>query len=187
VSEAQRLVRVADAAVAGAGDVLVTLGLGSCVAILLHDPGRSLGGLAHVLLPEPITGRPDGRAAKYASTAVPHLVAELASRGADRERLRGVLVGGASMVAALAATGSLQMGARNIVAARAALCTAGIPIHAEDVGEEHGRTVHFHPGDGRVVVSARRRPDLVLWARRSAAPPPRRPDLDPAGRAPEPP
>jgi chemotaxis protein CheD len=162
VSGARRLVRVADAAVAGAGEVLVTLGLGSCVAILLHDPACSLGGLAHVLLPEPIAGRPGGRAAKYACTAVPHLVAELAGRGADRERLRGVLVGGASLVAAFAATGSLHVGSRNIAAARAALCAAGIPIRAEDVGEEHGRTVHFHPGDGRVVVSAHRRPDLVL-------------------------
>jgi chemotaxis protein CheD len=160
--EPRRLVRVAESAVAGADEVLVTFGLGSCVAIVLHEPARSLGALAHVLLPEPIPGRPDDHAAKYVSTAVPHLLQELARRGADRARLQGVLVGGASMVAALAMSGSLHIGARNVAAARKALRAAGVRIRAEAVGEEHGRSVAFHPRDGRVVVSSVRRPDLVL-------------------------
>ena len=47
------IVRVADLAVGERGDVLVTVGLGSCVAILLHDADAGVGGLAHVLLPAP--------------------------------------------------------------------------------------------------------------------------------------
>ena len=38
------IVRVADLQVGGAGDVLVTVGLGSCIAIVLHDPVARVGG-----------------------------------------------------------------------------------------------------------------------------------------------
>ncbi len=48
---AEVLVRVAEYRAARAGDVLVTLGLGSCVAVALHDAQAGVGGLAHVMLP----------------------------------------------------------------------------------------------------------------------------------------
>ena len=42
---------VADWAVDRGDAVLVTLGLGSCVALAVHDAGSGIGGLAHLLLP----------------------------------------------------------------------------------------------------------------------------------------
>ena len=47
--------------------------------------------------------------------------------------------------------GTVQMGERNIAAARAALRDGAIPIIGEAVGGERGRSVHFHTSDGRVV------------------------------------
>jgi chemotaxis protein CheD len=44
------------------------------------------------------------------------------------------------------------MGERNIVAVRSALRAAGIPITAEAVGGERGRSVRFFANDGRVEV-----------------------------------
>ena len=44
-----------------------TIGLGSCVALILHDRRRSLGGLAHIMLPES-RGNAD-RPGKCADTA----------------------------------------------------------------------------------------------------------------------
>ena len=67
-------VRVAQQAVGGADDTLVTLGLGSCVAIVLHDEAARVGGMAHILLPEPALSRDQGNASKFATTAVPALV-----------------------------------------------------------------------------------------------------------------
>ena len=46
-------------------DILVTIGLGSCVAILLHDPAAWVGGMAHVLLPSPALSRKDDNPAKF--------------------------------------------------------------------------------------------------------------------------
>jgi chemotaxis protein CheD len=155
-------VRVAQAAVGGPDDTLVTLGLGSCVAILLHDEGARVGGLAHVLLPEPALSRDQGNASKFATTAVPALVQEMARMGARPGRLRARLVGGAAMFQGLMVPGSLNMGARNILAAREALERAGIPLVAEAVGGDYGRSVRFHVGAGRTTVSSVGRADVVL-------------------------
>lgn len=153
MSHAEIVVKVADMAVGTAGDVLVTVGLGSCVAIVLHDPVARVGGLAHILLPSRSLTRHQGNPAKAPETAVPHLVEKLVALGAGRLRLGARLVGGASMFAQLLPAGSIQMGERNIIASRLALRQAGIPVRAEAVGGDYGRTVRFHVAEGRVEVS----------------------------------
>ncbi len=155
-------VKVAQAAVGGAEDTLVTLGLGSCVAILLHDAEARVGGLAHILLPEPALSRDQANASKFATTAVPALVKEMARMGARPGRLRARLVGGAAMFQGLMVPGSLNMGARNIIASRQALEQAGIPLVAEDVGGDYGRSVRFYVGAGKTTVSSVGKADVVL-------------------------
>lgn len=158
----QLFVKVAQHAVGGAGDVLVTLGLGSCVAIILTDAASRTGAMAHVLLPEPALARDAENPAKFAATAVPLLLEELAARGVGRTRLEARLVGGASMFSNLMVPGTLNMGERNIRASRAALQAARIPVRAEAVGGDHGRSVRVHPETGRVVVSSVGKADVVL-------------------------
>jgi chemotaxis protein CheD len=145
----EHIVRVADWAVEAEG-VLVTLGLGSCVAIMIHDPARGVGGMAHVLLPSHSLSRDQSNPAKFPETAVPLLLQRLVAVGADPKRLVAKLAGGASMFSQLMTPGSIQMGERNIAASRAALRRAGIPIAAEAVGGDKGRSVRFHVSDGRV-------------------------------------
>jgi chemotaxis protein CheD len=147
------LVRVADLRIGVADDVLVTVGLGSCVAILLHDAEARVGGLAHILLPTPALARADGNPAKFPQSAVPRLIELMAADGAQRNRITGRLAGGASMFAALAPPGTLQMGERNLVAARHALNVNGVPLVGEAVGGDFGRTVRLRVCDGRVEVS----------------------------------
>lgn len=154
MTEIRRIVRVSHAEVASDGEVLVTLGLGSCVAIMLHDPVARVGGLAHVLLPESRNAEPPENPAKFASTAVPHLIDQMARAGADPDRLRARLVGGASMFGVLLSQDRLHTGVRNLNAARAALEAVGIPVDGEEVGREHGRSVYFYPSSGRVRVTS---------------------------------
>ena len=155
-------VKVAQHAVGGRDDVLVTLGLGSCVAILLHDEDARIGGMAHVLLPEPALSRDRDNRSKFASTAVPLLLEEMRGRGARRARLRGRLVGGAAMFQSLMVPGTLNMGARNIQAAREALRRAEIPLVGEAVGGDFGRSVRFQVGEGRTLVTSVGRSDVLL-------------------------
>lgn len=161
-SNGSTFVKVAQAAVGGPDDTLVTLGLGSCVAILLHDAEARVGGLAHVLLPEPALSRDQGNASKFATTAVPALVQEMARMGARPGRLKARLVGGAAMFQTLMVPGSLNMGARNIIASRQALEDAGIPVVGEEVGGDYGRSVRFFVGAGRTTVSSVGKADVVL-------------------------
>jgi chemotaxis receptor (MCP) glutamine deamidase CheD len=48
--------------------------------------------------------------------------------------------------------GSVQMGERNIAAARATLRRVGIPLACEAVGGGAGRSVRFYVADGRVEI-----------------------------------
>lgn len=148
----ERIVKVADWAVDRGDVVLVTLGLGSCVAIMLHDAEAKAGGMAHVLLPSKSLSRDVSNPAKFPETAVPLLIERLRALGADPRRLVAKLAGGASMFAALMTPGSVQMGERNIVASRNALRAAGIPVAAEAVGGQSGRTVRYTVGIGRVEI-----------------------------------
>jgi len=154
VSLRELVVKVADLQVGVGTDVLVTIGLGSCVAIALHDAVAKVGGLAHVLLPSPALARRNGTPGKFPQTAVPRLLELMAERGASRRRVVARIAGGASMFAALAPPGSIQMGERNVVASRQVLHLSGIPLVGESVGGDYGRTVRLLVETGHVEVQS---------------------------------
>jgi chemotaxis protein CheD len=147
------VVRVADLRTGVGDDTLVTVGLGSCVAILLHDAEARVGGMAHILLPSPALSRQDGNPAKFPQSAVPRLLELMAAEGAAPKRVTARLAGGASMFSALAPPGTIQMGERNLVAARQVLNSHGVPLVGEAVGGDFGRTVRLWVCDGRVEIS----------------------------------
>lgn len=148
----EHLVRVADLKAAQGDSVLVTLGLGSCIAIMLHDPATSVGGMAHILLPSRSLSRGAENPGRFPQTAIPALLDEMKALGADPRRLVARLVGGASMFANLVPAGSIQMGDRNVIASREVLNQHSIPITGEMVGGQQGRSVWFHTLDGKLTV-----------------------------------
>jgi chemotaxis protein CheD len=148
----ERLVSVADWAVDHGDAVLVTLGLGSCVAVVLYDPETTVGGLAHLLLPSQSLSQDRDKPAKFPETGVPFLVERMREAGAVQRRLRARMVGGASMFANLSSPSVSSVGERNVHAARQALERAGIPVVAEDIGQDYGRSVYAFLDSGRVEV-----------------------------------
>ena len=160
-ASAERYVRVAEWAVERQG-VIVTLGLGSCVAIMLHDPEAGVGAMAHVLLPSHSLARDQTNPAKFPETAVPFLIQRMLASGASRNRLVAKIAGGASMFAQLMTPGTVQMGERNIVASRNALHHASIPIIGQAVGGERGRSVRFWPHNGRCETRTVGGEDVVI-------------------------
>src|SRR6058998_4021357 len=119
---------------------------------MLHDPQACAGAMAHILLPSRSLARDAANPAKFPETAVPLLVQKLAQLGAEPRRLIAKLAGGASMFAQLMTPGSVQMGERNIVAARDVLRRTGIPVMREAVVGGAGRSVRFFVADGRVEI-----------------------------------
>jgi chemotaxis protein CheD len=150
-------VHVADFKVGGAGDTLFTIGLGSCVAIMLYDREATVGGLAHVLLPSPSLSRREQNPGKFPQSALPLLLGEMAAAGANPRRVTARIAGGASMFQNLQPSGTIQMGERNAVAVRSVLAELNVPLVGSSVGGDYGRTVRFCISDGRIEVSAVRR------------------------------
>jgi chemotaxis protein CheD len=138
--------------------VLVTYGLGSCLGITLYDPRKKLGGLAHTLLP---LSRPEDqtRMTKYVDSAIRLMMEELLELGAEKECLVAKISGGANMFETLHPSGAEGVGARNARAARETLELLGIPLLAEDIGGNHGRTVEFDLATGEVRVRSVCHPD----------------------------
>jgi len=147
-----KMVRLGAMAVTNGGETLSALGLGSCVAVIVHDAKSGVGGLAHIVLPSQSLSRDRANPARSADSAIPMLVEQMADHGAAPNRIVARLVGGASMFADLLATGTVHIGERNIVACRLALRKAGIPVIAEAVGGKKSRSVWFDVGKGMVTV-----------------------------------
>src|SRR5207237_322898 len=111
-----------------------TIGLGSCVAIVLHDPKAQVGGMAHVLLPNEEMSRDRSNPAKFPTTAVPLLLKEMKRLGASIERIKAKIIGGASMFGNLMPPGGINIGERNVAAVRDVLAAEKVPIIGEDTG-----------------------------------------------------
>jgi chemotaxis protein CheD len=123
--------------------------LGSCVGIIVRDPDRKVSGLAHVMLP--LRRFDDEASGKYADSAIPALLACMASRGCRAGSLQALLIGGAQMFPAGAAS-IASIGDKNVEAARRVLAERAIPIIFEDTGGTSGRTVVFSNVSGTVTV-----------------------------------
>jgi chemotaxis protein CheD len=140
------------------GDVLVSIGLGSCIGLALVDTSARIAGLAHVMLPGPgeAGSRPPGT---FADTGVPALVEAVLAAGARRMCLTAAIVGGAQM---FGGAGRMQVGARNEEAVRAALREVRIPIVAAETGGGNGRTIRVYLDDVRVTARSAGGAESVL-------------------------
>ncbi len=161
-SPPELVVRMGEYRVVQGEGVLAALGLGSCVAVILHDRHARVAGLAHVVLPSASLSRVHDRPARFADTAVPLLIGTMRVEGADIARIVARLAGGASMFASLLAAGAVAMGERNVLAARLALRAAGVSIVGEHVGGSSGRSVWFDVRRGTALVRAVGAEDHVL-------------------------
>jgi chemotaxis protein CheD len=163
---AERMVRMAEMAIAsGADDVLVSLGLGSCIGLALVDEARRAAGMVHIVLPDSSDVARVDAAGKFADTAVPALAADVSRRAGAGARLAAVLVGGAQMFsfASPRATTGLDIGVRNDAATRAALAKLRIPVRAADTGGSAGRTIRLRLDTWTVTVKAAGGPETTLF------------------------
>lgn len=153
-------VKIGEIKIARCEGTLYTIGLGSCIAVALYDPKERVAGLAHVMLPEQ-TNR-NHTPGRFAPTAIPEMIRLMEMTGARPRGVYARIVGGAAMFASVLPAEGLRLGARNVDAVRAALRTAEIPLRGEDVGGSYGRSIYFTASDGKILVRAVKRYDVVL-------------------------
>ena len=135
-------------------DVLITLGLGSCIGIALYDPSIKLGGLAHIMLPDSTKIKNNTNIAKFADTGIDELIRLMVAKGANKSRLVAKIAGGAKMFEVSSSTSIGNVGENNAIASRDRLKYHGIRLLAEDTGLNYGRTVELHCDNGSYVIKA---------------------------------
>lgn len=135
-------------------DAITTLGLGSCVGIVLYDPVKKISGMVHVMLPDSTKIKNNENVAKFADTGIDELIKRLVALGANRNALVAKIAGGAQMFAFTSNNEMLRVGARNVEATKEKLSKLRIPIIAEDTGDKYGRTIEFYPETGVLLVKS---------------------------------
>ncbi len=137
-----------------ADDVLITLGLGSCIGIALYDPAIKLGGLAHIMLPDSTKIKNNSNIAKFADTGIDELIRLMVAAGANKSRLVAKIAGGARMFEVSGSNTIGNVGENNANASRERLKKHGIRLLAEDTGLNYGRTVELHCDTGEYWIKA---------------------------------
>lgn len=146
-------VGVAEFAVATDDTLLTTSGLGSCVGVAVADPNAGVAGLAHVMLPAVPEGRSDpAKPAKAAAPGVERLLNAVENAGGDSDDVEAKLAGGSRMFDFSGV--SEGVGERNVERAREALSDRNVPVVAEDVGGDYGRSLELCPETWTLTVTS---------------------------------
>ncbi len=147
-------VGMADLNVCVSPDAITTLGLGSCVGIVLYDPIRKIAGMVHVMLPDSTKILNNLNKAKFADTGIDLLIQHMMKSGADRRALVSKIAGGAQMFSFVNNSEMMRIGERNVEATKYKLSALGIPVLAEDTGANYGRTIEFYPEKGELHIKS---------------------------------
>jgi len=134
-------------------EVLVCPALGSCVAIIIYDPSKKTGALAHIMLPNSKEIKKGNKSAKFADTAIRDMIKKLELKGIQKSSLVAKIIGGAHMFKTKNSFVD-DIGLRNVTAVKSILNYESIPIISEDTGGDYGRTVKFYTADGKVEVKS---------------------------------
>lgn len=147
-------VGIADMNICKYPDMITTIGLGSCVGVVLFDKASKIAGLVHIMLPDSTKIKQNQNKMKFADTGIDCLVDELAKKGVKPTNLKAKIAGGAKMFDFTSADSELgSIGEKNVKAVKAKLESLNISIIAEDVGLNYGRTITFNPDTCELTVS----------------------------------
>lgn len=135
-------------------DAITTLGLGSCVGVVLHDPIKKICGMVHVMLPDSTKIKNNENIAKFADTGIDELLRRLVLAGAVKKNMIAKIAGGAQMFAFKSDNEMLRVGDRNVEATKNKLKELQIPLIAEDTGKNAGRTIEFYPETGELLIKS---------------------------------
>jgi chemotaxis protein CheD len=159
-------VGMSEIAVSRAPDVLIAIGLGSCVGVCFYDPLLKCGGMAHVMLPDSTqilgAGAEITKPGKFADTALPELLRKVTELGALPSRLEVKIAGGAQMFNFNGDNGRMQIGPRNVETIEQLLAAMNLKLAGKNTGGNCGRSVRFDLATGMLTVKMINSPDIII-------------------------
>ena len=132
--------------------VIMTIGLGSCIGIAIYDKSLKVAGLAHIMLPDSTQFKSANNPMKFADLAIPMLIDKMEKKGCKRRNMVAKIAGGASMFNFSDKSIISDIGKRNSESVKKILKENGIPIIAEDIGGDKGRTMILNASHGIVTL-----------------------------------
>jgi chemotaxis protein CheD len=138
-------------------------GLGSCVALFMYELNTTIGGVAHIMLPEYSYASPAGdNKALFADTSTGLLIQKLVSRGANQEMLKAKIIGGANLFDFAGSPEMADLGKDNIHRVKRALQTNKIYLAAEALGGTAYKSAEFSLVTGQVRIRAEAEQEIVI-------------------------
>jgi putative nucleotidyltransferase with HDIG domain len=108
--------------------------LGTCLGVAIYDPVAAVGGLIHLLLPEPMSIDATFQPEKYASTGFPLFLQALAGAGAAVENMKACIAGGALVGPLEDSDLELDIGGRTAERVMQIIAAAGIRVDKLETG-----------------------------------------------------
>jgi putative nucleotidyltransferase with HDIG domain len=124
--------------VSGRRTLILRALLGTCVGVSLFDRTAQIGGMLHLLLPEPIGSGNPWQPESYASTGLPLFIEQLCKAGAKKERLEAFIAGGALIGNVSEQDLDLDIGGRTSDVVVNILTREAIQIRESETGGVHG-------------------------------------------------
>lgn len=133
--------------------VLITHGLGSCIAVVAYDPRRKIGGMLHFQLPSSALSpdRAAGSPGTFADTGIPLLFEKMYALGSRKTDIMVKVAGGGNFHDD---NGTFDIGRRNQTMVRKIFWKAQVLVAAEDVGGCRSRTVRLYLDTGQVTIQS---------------------------------
>jgi len=136
--------------------------LGTCVGLILWDQEANLGGLLHILLPEPTGTDIPFKLETYASTGVPRFIQALIEAGATTERLQASVAGGSLIGPASDQDLLLNIGGRTTEVVQAILGENGIPVNLVETGGYFSCKLALNLNDLKIEIEPIRKSVIEL-------------------------
>lgn len=112
--------------------------LGSCVGVILIDEETKIGGMYHILIPEPVSGSESFESLNYASIGMPEFIQSFYNNGAQKGNIYAIIAGGALLGKISQRDLEMDIGGRTTEIVVNLLKKEGIPIKESITGGYFG-------------------------------------------------
>jgi len=127
--------------------------LGTCLGVALYDNTLKIGGMIHILLPEPLGTMGADFPEKYASTGIPMLIDQLMNLGSSYKNIKAIIAGGALVGPISQQDIGLDIGGRSADIARTILRNKNIDIIKSETGGFFTCTLELNMATGETNIN----------------------------------
>jgi len=145
--------------VAGAGTILRSNAIGSCIVIAAYDSSKKVGAMAHIMLPGRAPKDADSERTRYAADAIDEMINRMTRTGANQCDLEVCLVGGGNVLKKQDDTICKD----NIESTTELLGKKHIPVRAAVLGGTERKCISLDVGSGSIFYKEGDGREKLLW------------------------